>query len=41
MPALPLEFDDEVKYSSLSRPVSCCSMICVTVRSTVSAFAPG
>ena len=41
MPAVPLEFDEDVKYISRSRPVSCCSMICVTVRSSVSAFAPG
>jgi len=41
MAAVPFEFDDEVKYSRRSRPVSCCSMICVTVRSMVSAFAPG
>jgi hypothetical protein len=41
MLALPFEFDDDVKYINLSRPVSCCSMICVTVCSTVSALAPG
>ncbi len=41
MPAVPFEFDEDVKYISLSMPVSCCSMICVTVRSTVSALAPG
>ena len=27
MPAVPFEFEDDVKYSSRSRPVSCCSMI--------------
>jgi hypothetical protein len=41
IPAVPFELDEDVKYISLSRPVSCCSMICVTVRSMVSAFAPG
>ena len=41
MLAVPFEFDDDVKYISRSRPVSCCSMICVTVCSMVSAFAPG
>jgi len=28
-------------YSILSRPVICCSMICVTLFATVSAEAPG
>jgi hypothetical protein len=37
----PSEADCEVKYSRLSMPVSCCSITCVTVVSTVAAFAPG
>ena len=39
---LPAPFDDDdVKYIRLSMPVSCCSMTWMTVRSTVSALAPG
>jgi hypothetical protein len=41
MAAEPSEADCEVKYSRWSRPVSCCSMIWVTVVSTVAALAPG
>jgi len=37
----PLEVELEVKYSIRSSPVSCCSITCVTVRSAVSALAPG
>jgi len=36
-----VEADCEVKYSRLSRPVSCCSMTWVTLVSTVAALAPG
>jgi hypothetical protein len=39
---LPLPFDDDdEKYIMLSMPVSCCSITWMTVRSTVSALAPG
>ncbi len=31
MAAAPFELEDEVKYSRLSMPVSCCSMTWVTV----------
>jgi hypothetical protein len=41
MVAVPLLLDVEVKYNRLSMPVSCCSMICVTVDSMVAALAPG
>jgi hypothetical protein len=37
----PSEADCEVKYRRLSIPVSCCSITCVTVLSTVAALAPG
>src|SRR5690606_39360209 len=33
--------EDELKYTRLSMPVSCCSMIWVTAFSVVSALAPG
>ena len=36
----PFELLEEEKYSKPSRPVSCCSMTCVTLFSTVSAEAP-
>ena len=41
MRELPAELLVAEKYSMLSKPVICCSMICVTVFSTVSAEAPG
>jgi len=41
MRELPAELLVAEKYSILSKPVICCSMICVTVFSTVSAEAPG
>ena len=37
----PFELEDEVKYSRLLMPVSCCSITWVTACSTVSALAPG
>ncbi len=39
--APPLALDEELKYSRLSMPVSCCSITCVTELSVVSALAPG
>ena len=38
--ARPEESEVELMYSTLSMPLSCCSMICVTEFSTVSAEAP-
>ncbi len=37
----PVAEDEDEKYISPSMPVSCCSMIWVTLVSTVSADAPG
>jgi len=39
--APPLALDEELKYSRLSMPVSCCSITWVTAPSVVSALAPG
>ncbi len=36
----PVELDEELKYSRLSMPVSCCSMTWVTDDSAVFALAP-
>ena len=41
MLTLPVELEDELKYSRWSRLVICCSMTWVTLRSTVCALAPG
>jgi hypothetical protein len=37
----PLELVDELKYSRLSMPVSCCSITSVTEPSAVLELAPG
>ena len=37
----PFALEFELKYSRLSMPVSCYSIICVTVDSIVAALAPG
>ena len=41
MVTVPLEADDELKYSIPSMPESCSSIGAATVRASVSAEAPG